>query len=127
MKKIILFISLIVNCVPFFAAPPNLAMEKLFDGRFNTNRHVETTIYKNNGKFYRGVTVKGDSKVISEIEKAMNIDKERAFKYAFHQDKGGSYTSMHFINHGDTIFTGLQIESPGTGFFYIQANEKAFQ
>lgn len=127
MKKIIIALFFFLNCLFCQATPPNLFMEKLFDGRYNANKNVETMIFINNGKFYRGLTVSGDAKVISEIKAAMAKDKDRSSNYTFHQDKDGSYTSMQFTNNGEKIFSGLEINSPDTGFFYIQGIEKAFK
>ena len=127
MKKTFIIIFLLIGIFNAMATPPNLAMEKLFDGRYNNNNKVETTIIINNGMYYRGLTIKGDSKVLSEIQKAINKDKTRSSNYTFHQDKDATYTSMQFLNNGEKIFSGLQIDSPGNGFFYLQAKEKAFK
>ena len=127
MKKIFIIIFFLSEIVYALASPPNLAMENLFDGRYNGNKNVETTICVNNGMYYRGFTIKGDTRVISEIQKAMDKDKSKCSNYTFHQDDDGSYTSMQFLNNGEKIFSGLQVESPGIGFFYIQAKEKAFK
>lgn len=127
MKKILTIIILFIGVLKTFASPPNLVVEKLFDGRYNRNPNVETTIFINNGIYYRGFTIKGDAKVISEIRAAMDKDLERSIQYTFHTDTEGSYISMQFINNEEKINSGLQIESPGNGFFYIQAKETAFK
>ena len=127
MKTTFTIIFFFIGILSAMATPPNLSIEKLFDGRYNDNTKVETTIIINNGMHYRGITIKGDPRVLSEIQNAMNEDKVRSSNYTFHQDKDASYTSMQFQNNGEKIFSGLQIDSPGNGFFYIQAKEKAFK
>ena len=127
MKKTLIIVFFLIGILSAVATPPNLAIEKLFDGRYNDNIKVETTIILNNGMYYRSFTIMGDQKVLSEIQRAMNEDKARSINYTFHQDRDASYTSMQFLNNGEKIFAGLQIDSTGHAFFYLQAKEKAFK
>lgn len=127
MKRLAIFISIIILSVYAYAKAPNLTVEKLFDGRYNKTAGVSSTIYKNNGKYYRGLTIENNHKVIQAIADAMNADAPRASHYSDHKEKDGQYTSMKVLNNGETIFIGLQRDNKGGGFFFIQGNESAFK
>ena len=109
------------------AASPNLNVEGLFDGRYNSNKKVETTIMKRGEQYYRGFDINNDSNVIQQICNAMDKDKSKAVDYTYFTDEEGSYTSMKFLNNGEPIFIGLQINKDGTALFFINGKEKAFK
>lgn len=113
--------------VAAYAKAPNLTVEKLFDGRYNETTGVSSTVYKNNGKYYRGLTVENNPKVLKAIADAMKADAPRASHYSDHHEKDGQYTSMKVLNNGETIFMGLQRDNKGGGFFFIQGAESAFK
>lgn len=127
MKQIFIVLLFSLSIFTCIAAPPNLFIEHLFDGRYNGNINIETIIYINNGMYYRGFTIKGDAEVITEIQKSIERDRNRSSHYTFYQDKDGSYTSMQVINNDEKIYIGFEIDSPDSGFFYIQGKEKAFK
>ncbi len=127
MKRLIFIILSIVAAIAVYANPPKLNVESLFDGRFNNNKSVTISIYKNNGNYYRGITVKNNPDIIKKIADAMAKDAPRASDYSDHQGKDGQYTSLQIINNGETIYIGLQRDRHGGGFFFIQGKEKAFK
>lgn len=51
MKRIIITTILIISAVIAYAAPPRLAVEELFDGRYNGNKSVSVSIYKSSGNY----------------------------------------------------------------------------
>lgn len=127
MKRLILIILSIVAAIAVYANPPKLNVESLFDGRFNNNKSVTISIYKSNGNFYRGITVKNNPDIIKKIADAIAKDAPRASDYSDHQGNDGQYTSLQIINNGETIYIGLQRDRHGGGFFFIQGKEKAFK
>lgn len=127
MKRLVIFIAITLLSAAAYAKAPGLAVEKLFDGRYNTTAGVSSTVYKNNGKYYRGLTIENNPKVLKAIADAMKTDAPRASHYSNHQEKDGQYTSMKVFNNGETIFIGLQRDNKGGGFFFIQGNESAFK
>lgn len=127
MKRFIITFITFLAVVTAMAASPNLNIEKLFDGRYNSNKKVETTIMKNNGQYYRGMNINNDPNVIKQITSTMEKDKSSASDYTYFTDKEASYTSMKFLNNGETIFVGLQINKDGTALFFINGKEKAFK
>ena len=127
MKRFVIILITLVAALTAMAASPNLNVESLFDGRYNSNDKVETIIMKRGGQYYRGFDINNDSNVIKRIRSAMDKDKSRAADYTYFTDKDGSYTSMKFLNNGETIFVGLQINKDGTALFFINGKEEAFK
>ncbi len=127
MKRFALILLLTVHAVLAFAKAPGLNVEKLFDGRYNNNKSVTSTVYKNNGKFYRGLTVTRNPAIIKQIADALEKDAQRGREYSDSMGADGRYTSLKVINNGEVIFIGLQRDKTGGGFFFIQGNEKAFK
>ncbi len=127
MKRLAIILLCIVTAIAVFAKPPKLNVEKLFDGRFNSSKNVTISIYKNNGNYYRGMTVENNPDIIKKIASAIEKDAPRASNYCDHQGSDGQYTSLQIINNGETIYIGLQRNRHGGGFFFIQGKEKAFK
>jgi len=127
MRRLAIFIAITILSVAAYAKVPNLTVEKLFDGRYSKTAGVSSTIYKNNGKYYRGLTIENNPNVLKAIADAMKADMPRAFHYSDHQEKDGHYTSMKVLNNGEPIFIGLQRDNKGGGFFFIQGIESAFK
>ena len=115
-----------MTAIAVFAKSPKLNVENLFDGRLNNNKSVTISIYKNNGNFYRGITVKNNPDIIKKIADAIEKDAPMASDYSNHQGNDGQYTSLQIISNGETIYIGLQRDLHGGGFFFIQGKEKAF-
>lgn len=127
MKHLVLIILSMATAISVFANPPKLNVESLFDGRLNNNKSVTISIYKNNGNYYRGITVKNNPDIIKKIAEAIAKDVSRASDYSDYQGEDGQYTSLQIINNGETIYIGLQRDRHGGGFFFIQGKEKAFK
>ena len=127
MKRSLILLLCIVSAVCVYANPPRLKVESLFDGRYNNNKSVTISIYKNNGNYYRGLTVKNNPEIIKQIAEAIAKDQPRAKDFSDYQGNDGQYTSLQIVNNGETIYIGLQRDKSGGGFFFIQGKEKAFQ
>lgn len=127
MKRLIIIITCIVNAIAVYATPPKLNVESLFDGRYNDNKSVTISIYKNNGNYYRGLTVKNNPGIIKKIAEAISKDVPRAKEYSDYSGTDGQYTSLQIVNNGETIYIGLQRDRHGGAFFFIQGKEKAFK
>lgn len=127
MKRIIIIITCIVTAIAVYATPPRLNVESLFDGRYNDNKSVTISIYKNNGNYYRGLTVKNNPGIVKIIAEAITKDAPRAKEYSDYNGPDGQYTSLQIVNNGEIIYIGLQRDKHGGGFFFIQGKEKAFK
>lgn len=71
MKRFLIFFFMVLIALTASARPPKLNVEKLFDGRYNNNKSVSISVYKNNGNYYRGITVKNNLKIIKAIADAI--------------------------------------------------------
>ena len=127
MKRIIIIITCIVTALAVYATPPKLYVENLFDGRYNDNKSVTISIYKNNGNYYRGLTVKYNPGIIKKIAAAISKEAPRAKDYSDYNGADGQYTSLQIVNNGEIIYIGLQRDRHGGAFFFIQGKEKAFK
>ena len=127
MKRLLILLLCIVSAVSIYANPPKLNVENLFDGRYNNNKSVSISIYKNNGNYYRGLTIKNNPEIIKQIAEAIAKDQPRAKDFSDYQGEDGQYTSLQIENNGEIIYIGLQRDKAGGGFFFIQGKEKAFK
>ena len=99
MKRLIIIITCIVTAITIYATPPKLNVESLFDGRYNDNKSVTISIYKNNGNYYRGLTVKNNPGIIKKIAEAISKDVPRAKEYSDYSGTDGQYTSLQIVNN----------------------------
>lgn len=127
MKRLIIIITCVIAALAAYANPPKLNVESLFDGRYNDNKSVTISIYKNNGNYYRGMTVKNNPGIVQKIAEAINKDEPRAKDYSDYHGEDGQYTSLQIVNNGEVIYIGLQRDKHGGAFFFIQGKEKAFK
>ncbi len=127
MKRILILLLCIVSAATIYARPPKLNVEKLFDGRYNNNKSVTISIYKNNGNYYRGLTIKDNPEIIKAITEAIKKDMSRGSSYSNCQGNDRLYIALQIANNGEIIYIGLQQDKSGGGFFFIQGKEKAFQ
>lgn len=127
MKRLIIITMFVLMAVSVFATPPHLEVEQLFDGRYNKNMSVSTSIYRNNGNYYRGLTVKDNPAVVARIAEAVDKDAARASDYSDHTGDDGRYISLKIINNGETIYIGLRLDGENGAFFFIQGKKAAFE
>lgn len=127
MKRLIIIITCIVTALSVYANPPKLNVESLFDGRYNDNKSVTISIYKNNGNYYRGMTVKNNPGIVMKIAEAILKDIPKAKEYSDYNGASGQYISLQIVNNGEIIYIGLQRDRHGGAFFFIQGKEKAFK
>ena len=127
MRRLIIIIMRFVTALAVYANPPKLNVERLFDGRYNGDKSVTISIYKNNGNYYRGLTVKNNPGIVKKIADALSKDAPRAKEYSDYNGADGQYTSLQIVNNGELIYIGLQRDKHGGAFFFIQGKEKAFK
>lgn len=126
MKQLLVILIFILSSVTASAKPPHLVAELLFDGRYNKEKTVRTSISRSDGIYYRSLHITNNPRIIKIIENALSKDSQRATKSFEQEGEGGRYTSLKIVNNGETIDIGLQ-QYNGNAFFFIKGKEKAFK
>lgn len=126
MKQLLLIFIFVLTSISAMAKAPQLAVEQLFDGRYNKEKTVRTSISRADGMYYRSLQITNNPEIIKAIENALRKDSPRATKSFEQEGEGGKYTSLKIINNGETIDIGLQ-QYNGNAFFFIKGKEKAFK
>lgn len=128
MKKLSTILICIITATIALAAPPNLQVEQIFNGRHNNEKGVTTTIAERSANYYRGMTVTNKPSLINKIIKAIGKDKPRGADYTDYQDDSMRYICLKVINNGEVITIGLQTnKTHDSGLFFIQGKMKAFK
>ena len=127
MKRFALLLICFVAALYAMATPPNLAVETLFDGRYNNNKNVEYTIIKRADRYSMVMNCKNDPHVLQEVTNAVNADLEKSEDYTSIQNKDGNYIRMKIKNNGTEISVGMKTEENGDCFLYIRGPKKAFE
>lgn len=76
MKRLVIFCVIVLSALSAMAE--DLALEKLFDGRYNNNPHTQVTIITNDYSYFRSIDVNGDSRIVREIEALLKKDKAKS-------------------------------------------------
>lgn len=126
MKQLIAIFIFVLTSIAAMAKPPHLAAEQLFDGRYNKEKTVRTSISRADGIYYRSLHITDNPGIIKIIENALRKDSPRAAKSFEQEGEGGRYTSLKIVSNGETIDIGLQ-QYNGNAFFFIKGKEKAFK
>ncbi len=126
MRQLIVIFIFLLTSIAAYAKLPQLAVEQLFDGRYNKEKTVRTSISKADGIYYRSLHITNNSGIIKIIENALRKDSPRASKYFEQEGEGGRYTSLKIVNNGENIDIGLQ-QYNGNAFFFIKGKVEAFK
>lgn len=126
MKQLLISLILILSYLTAMAVPPQLAVENLFDGRYNREKSVTTSISRSDGIYYRSLHITNNPDLVRTIYKIMRRDAKRASKSFEQEGEGGRYTSIKITSNGEIIDIGMQ-QYNGSAFFFIKGKEKAFK
>lgn len=128
MKRLLVIISVIVIAFTANAKPPQLQVEQFFDGRYNKEKTVSTSISTDNGMFYRILKVKDNPAIVKTIAETISKDKSKAAKYSEQTGEGGTSVIVKIINNGETINIGFQQAPSGkSAILIIKGPGKAFK
>lgn len=126
-RYIFTIISLLVGIVAM-ATPPNLNVEKLFDGSYNSNKSVQINIYKSNGKYFRGFTVNNNAALVKKVTGLFKKDAERADSSQDIIENGGpTYSSMVIKNNNHRIDIGISYTPNNSCYLFINGPIDAFK
>ena len=127
MKKIILLLVLSMVSLTLYAKTPNLHVEQMFNGSYNTNPSVSLNISKNQEKYFRGCTVTRNKGILSKVTKLFEKDLPRSTRSQDLISNGTRFRSMTIINNGEEIYVGLSYDADDGCYLFISGTLKAFK
>ena len=127
MKKYILIIMLSMVSLAVSAKAPDLHVEQVFDGSYNTNPSVSLNISKNQEIYFRGCTVTKNKRILDRISQLFEKDLPRASGFQDVISNGTRYRSMKIINNGEEIYIGLSYDADDGCYLFINGPVKAFK
>lgn len=127
MKKYILIILLSMVSLAVSAKAPDLYVEQMFDGSYNTNPSVSLNISKNQEKYFRGCTVTKNKGILDKVSQLFEKDLPKAFSFQDVISNGTRYRSMKIINNGEEIYIGLSYDADDGCYLFINGPVKAFK
>ncbi|MDE5806904.1 MAG: DUF5024 domain-containing protein [Muribaculaceae bacterium] len=126
-RYLITIISLFVGLVAM-AAPPNLNVEKLFDGSYNSDKTVSIHITKSKDKYFRGFTVTNNAALVKKVTSLFKMDEERAETSQELVEKGGVvYSGMTIKNNNHEIKIGVSYSPGNVCYLFISGPNEAFK
>lgn len=128
MKRLLIIMSLAIIAVTANAKPPQISVEQLFDGRYNKEKTVSTSIIKDNGTYFRLLQVKDNPVIVKKIADMLTKDRSKSTRYFEQTGEGGKSTIVKISNNGETIDIGFQQDPAGkSATLFIKGSEKAFK
>lgn len=128
MKRYITTAISIFVVIIAMAKAPDLNVEKLFDGSYNTDKSVSIIISKTKDKYFRGFTVNNNPTLVKKITVLFNKDKETAEQSQdLIQNGSTNYSSMKIKNNNLYIQIGLSYSDDSNCYLFITGPNEAFK
>lgn len=128
MKRIIITLSIVILALVANAKPPTIAVAQFFDGRYDKEKTVSTSISKDNGIYYRGLHVVNNPGIVKNIYETLKKDASNATKYSEQTGEGGTSVLIKLTNNGEIINIGFQQAPSGqNATLFIKGPDKAFK
>ncbi len=127
MKNYILIIILSLFSLTAFAKAPNLHVEQMFNGSYNTNPSVSLNMSKSQEKYFRGCTITNNKSLLNKVEKLFEKDLPRATRSQDIIANGTRYQSMVIMNNGEEIYIGLSYDTNNGCYLFISGSLNAFK
>lgn len=127
MKKYTLILILSMISLAVSAKAPNLHVEQMFNGSYNTNPSISLNISKSQEKYFRGCTVTQNQKILNKISQLFEKDLPRASRSQDIISNGTKYRSMIILNNGEEIYVGLSYDANNGCYLFISGPLKAFK
>lgn len=131
-RHLLLILALVATITPILsitaaADAPRLACERFFTDKYKTNPKASVTIAKSRDSYFRSITVNNDSRIVAEIEKALQQDKKLATNTMEEYSGGTRYNLILNIPIGKhTISVGYTRYSPSQAELFISGVPAAF-
>ncbi len=127
MKKYILIIILSFISLCSFAKSPNLHVEQLFNGSYNTNKSISINVIKTQEKYFRGFSVTNNKSLINKVSQLFEKDLSKASRSQDIISNGTRFRSMIILNNGEEIYIGLSYDDNNGCYLFIKGPLKAFK
>lgn len=127
MNKYILILIFTIFSITAFAKAPNLHVEKMFDGSYNTNKSVSLNVSKTPEKYFRGCTVTNNKSLLNIVSQLFEKDLPRATRSQDITNMGSRFRSMVIINNGEEIYIGLSYDENNGCYLFISGSQEAFK
>lgn len=128
MKRFAIIMLLAFSAVAMFAKSPTLAVEKFFDGRYNSNPEISTTYSRNAVSLFRSMTIApSQKKAISEISKAVEADKRLATDVIDNWTGGEHQVILSIQRDGGNVAVGLETKKNGGIEIFVSGPSAAFE
>lgn len=127
MKKYILIIILLFVSLAASAKAPNLHVEQMFNGSYNTNPSVSLNISKSPEKYFRGCTITNNKNLLNKIAQLFEKDLPRAARSQDLISNGTRFRSITIMNNDEEIYVGLSYDANNGCYLFISGPLKAFK
>lgn len=127
MKKYILIIILLFASLAASAKAPNLHVEQMFNGSYNTNPSVSLNISTSQEKYFRGCTITNNKNLLNKIAQLFEKDLPRAARSQDLISNGTRFRSMTIMNNEEEIYVGLSYDANNGCYLFISGPLKAFK
>ena len=127
MKKFILIFILSIVSLAASAKSPNLHVEQMFNGSYNTNSSVSLNISKSQEKYFRGCTVTKNKGILNKVSRLFEKDLPRAVRSQDLISNGTRFRSMTIMNNDEEIYVGLSYDADDGCYLFISGPLKAFK
>lgn len=128
MKRLLIIFSFVFVALIANARPPQISVAQFFDGRYNKEKTVRTSVSRENGIYYRGLQVTNNPAIVRQISATLAKDASKATKYLEQTGEGGKSVWIKITNNGATIDIGLQQAPSGkNAYLFIKGPEQAFK
>ncbi len=127
MKKYILLLIFTIFSITVIAKAPNLHVEKMFDGSYNTNKSVSLNMSRTPEKYFRGCTVTNNKALRNKVTQLFEKDLPKATRSQDLTNNGSMFRSMVIMNNGEEIYIGLSYDEHDGCYLFISGPQKAFK
>ena len=128
MKRLFIILSMAMIVLLANAKTPQIAVLQLFDGRYNKEKTVRTSISKANGMCHRLLWVTDNPAIIKTISETLSKDAQNAARFYEQTGEGGKSTLIKITVNEDTIDIGFQQDTSGkNASLFIRGPENAFR
>lgn len=128
MKRLVIISLLTMVALMANAKAPQISVEQFFDGRYNKEKTVSTSLLKENGTYFRILHVTDNPAIVQKIAETLAKDKARSNRCFEQTGEGGKSMVVKIENNGETIDIGFQQDRNGrSATLFIKGPEEAFK